>query len=129
MIPSAHHPQEQNYWNEQVEVETSKGQKKQIQTFLLRVYPTPLNGCDAYMDIPKSADPDITMVYSLKLQTKYKVITEPRESPINGHFRGDYTENNPPAWVFGLKETIALKNQMGKKLPLISIYRSFLRKF
>lgn len=116
MILSAHHRQEQDYWDEQVEVETSEGQKKQIKTFLLRVYPTPLNGYDAYMDISKSEDSDITTVYSEKLNIKWKVIGNPQEAPISGCFRGNYTENNPPAWVFGLKKTIAFKNQMEKKI-------------
>ena len=102
-IPSYHHPQEQDYWQEQIEVENSLGQRQTIQTNLLRVYPESFNTYDAYMDIPMSIHPDIQKVISPRLGKTWKVIAGPTESSIMGYFRGDYTSNNPPAWVFGLR--------------------------
>ncbi|WP_066423868.1 PIN-like domain-containing protein [Anabaena sp. 4-3] len=103
MMPSYHHPQEQDYWQEEVEVENSIGLRLTIRTNLLRVYPETFNNCDAYMDIPMSINPDIQKVISPSFDKTWRVITKPTESPINGYFRGDYTYNNPPAWVFGLR--------------------------
>jgi len=102
-IPSFHHPQEQDYWEEKIEVETATNQRLFIQTYLLRVYPETFNSYDAYMDIPMSNNPNIKKIYSSRLGKIWEVITGPTESLINGYFRGDYTENNPPAWVFGLR--------------------------
>jgi hypothetical protein len=101
-MPSYHHPQEQDYWQEKIEVENAIGQKQTIKANLLRVYPESFNTCDAYMDIPMSINPDIQKVISLRLGKTWKVIAGPTESPIMGYFRGDYTKNAPPAWVFGL---------------------------
>jgi hypothetical protein len=100
---SHHHPQEQDYWDEIVEVETSQGQKLPISTYLLRVYPHTFNGYDAYMDIPISYNMSIKKVRASRLGKTWEVIAGPAESPISGYFRGDYTENNPPAWIFGLR--------------------------
>ena len=102
-IPSNHHPREQDYWQEQIEVENSLGQRQTIQTNLLRVYPESFNTYDAYMDIPMSIHPDIQKVISPRLGKTWRVIAGPTESSIMGYFRGDYTSNNPPAWVFGLR--------------------------
>jgi hypothetical protein len=102
-IPSFHHPQEQDYWNEEVEVETTTSQRLFLQTYLLRVYPETFNSYDAYMDIPLSNNPNLKKVHSSRLGKTWEVITGPTESLINGYFRGDNTENNPPAWVFGLR--------------------------
>ncbi|HEY9801406.1 MAG TPA: PIN-like domain-containing protein [Leptolyngbyaceae cyanobacterium] len=101
-MPSYHHPQEQDYWREEVEVENSIGLRQTIKTNLLRVYPETFNSCDAYMDIPMSINQDIQKVTSPRLNKTWGVIAKPRESPINGYFRGDFTYNNPPARVFGL---------------------------
>jgi hypothetical protein len=99
-----HHPQELNYPYENVEIEDSKGQRLDVQTYLLRVYPEKFNDYDAYMDIPMSSyTPDIRKVRSASLGKTWEVIAGPAESPIRGYFRGDYTENNPPAWMFGLR--------------------------
>jgi hypothetical protein len=100
---SPHHPQEIDYPNETVEVETSDGQKVTIQTYLLRVYPETFNTYNAYMDIPSREITDIKKVISSRLGKTWEVIAGPIESPIRGYFRGDYTENNPPAWIFGLR--------------------------
>jgi hypothetical protein len=102
-MPSYHHPQEQDYWQEEIEIETSIGQPQTIRTNLLRVYPESFNSYDAYMDIPMSINPDIQKVISPRLGKTWEVITGPTESRIRGYFRGDYTDNNPPAWVFGLR--------------------------
>ena len=102
-LTSHHHPQEQDYWQEEVEVETSTGQTFHLQTYLLRVYPETFNHLDAYMDIPLAIEPSIQKVYSPRLEKTWVVIAEPTQSPINGLFRGNYFENNPPAWMFGLK--------------------------
>jgi len=102
-IPSFHHPQEQDYWNEEIEVETTTNQRLFIQTYLLRLYPETFNNYDAYMDIPMSNNSNIKKIYSSRLGKTWEVITGPTESLIMGYFRGDYTENNPPAWVFGLR--------------------------
>lgn len=103
MNTPAHHPQEMDYFNTIVEVGNSEGKKKEIKAGLLRVYPTPFNGYNAYLDIPQSESKDIKTVYFKKQDLKWEVIAGPQESPINGSFRGDYTTSNPPAWVFGLK--------------------------
>jgi hypothetical protein len=109
---SHHHPQEQDYWNETVEIETSQGQTLTITAYLLRVYPTTFNEYDAYMDIPYCSLSDITgpvkshdikTAKSPRLEKIWKVVAGPQESTINGYFRGDYTNNNPPAWIFGLR--------------------------
>ncbi|HAG82121.1 MAG TPA: hypothetical protein DCL61_13380 [Cyanobacteria bacterium UBA12227] len=102
-IPSWHHPQEQDYWNEDVEVEVSTGQRLLVQTYLLRIYPETFNSYDAYMDIPIVNNPHIKKVHSSRLGKTWEVISGPTESLIRGYFRGDYRENNPPAWIFGLK--------------------------
>ena len=100
---SHHHSHEQDYWNETVEIETSQCQTLTITAYLLRVYPTNFNQYDAYMDIPKSCLSDIKTVKSPRLGKTWKVVAGPQESTINGYFRGDYTNNNPPAWIFGLR--------------------------
>jgi hypothetical protein len=100
---SHHHPQECNFPYEEVEIETSDGNRLSINAYLLRVYPEIFNGYDAYMDIPMSHTSDIKKVRSLRLGKTWKVIAGPVESPISGYFRGDYTENNLPAWIFGLR--------------------------
>ncbi|WP_071187793.1 PIN-like domain-containing protein [Trichormus sp. NMC-1] len=97
-----HHPQEQDYWQEEIEVENFIGQRQTIRTNLLRVYPERFNTYDAYMDIPMSISPVIQKVISPRLGKIWTVITGPKKSPIMGYFRGDYTDNAPPAWVFGL---------------------------
>jgi hypothetical protein len=102
-MPSYHHPQEQDYWGEQIEVENTVGQKTMIQTYLLRLYPQTFNGYDAYLDIPQAHNPDIKKVSSSRFEKRWEVVTGPTESQIRGYFRGDYTENNPPAWVLGLR--------------------------
>lgn len=102
-MPPHHHPQEQDYWNEEIEAENSAGQRRLLQTYLLRLYPENFNGYDAYLDISLAHNPDIKKVLSLHLNQTWEVVTGPIESPISGYFRGDYTENNPPAWVFGLR--------------------------
>lgn len=104
-MDSSHHPQEQDYISEVVQVVTSTGQELNITTYLLRVYPETFNGYDAYMDIPMSDPSDIQTVYSPRLNKRWTVVVGPKESPIKGYFRGDYSENNPPAWVFGLRST------------------------
>ncbi|WP_392476991.1 hypothetical protein [Nostoc sp. C110] len=105
MVSSNHHPGEQDYWNEKVEVETSNGQRITQVTLLLRVYPETFNGYDAYMDIPLTQEkPDFKKVYSSKLGIIWEVVGSPLESSINGSFRGNDTKNNPPAWIFGLKK-------------------------
>ncbi|MBD2499120.1 PIN-like domain-containing protein [Anabaena azotica] len=101
-MPSYHHPQEEDYWREEVEVENSIGLRQTIRTNLLRVYPETFNSCDAYMDIPMSINPDIQKVTSPRLNKTWGVIAKPTPSPIDGYFRGDFTYNNPPARVFGL---------------------------
>jgi len=101
-----HHPQEEDYLSEAVEVVTSKGELFNLTTNLLRVYPETFNGYDAYMDIPMRYPQDIQnikTVYSPRLEKRWTVVVGPTESLINGYFRGDYSENNPPAWVFGLR--------------------------
>jgi hypothetical protein len=102
-MPSYHHPQEQDYWQEEIEVENSIGQRQNIRTNLLRVYPESFNTYHAYMDIPMSINLDIQKVISPRLGKTWRVIAGPTESSIMGYFRGDYTSNNPPAWVFGLR--------------------------
>lgn len=102
---NSHHPQEQEYWEATVEVETPDGQKLQLKTHLLRIYPTTFNGYDAYMDIPEiSGTPKFTKVYFSKLNIVWEVIVGPRKAPTSGDFRGDYSSNNPPSWIFGLKK-------------------------
>lgn len=100
---SIHHPQETDYWNEEIEIETSTGQRDSQKIYLLRVYPTTFNGYDAYMDIPMSGIRDIRRVISLRLKKRWEVVSGLTKSPIEGLFRGDYTTNNPRAWIFGLK--------------------------
>lgn len=100
---SHHHPQEVDYPNETVEVETSTGQILEVKAYLLRVYPETFNSYNAYMDIPISDSSNIKKVRSLRLGETWEVIAGPAKSPIRGYFRGDYTENNPPAWIFGLR--------------------------
>ena len=103
---SHHHPQEENYWNETVEAETSQGEKLNIEAYLLRVYPTTFNEYDAYMDIPMSYNSDIRnikKIRSSRLGKTWKVVAGPIESIPMGYFRGDYGNNNPPAWIFGLR--------------------------
>lgn len=102
-IPSWHHPQEQDYWNEDVEVEVSTGQRLLVQTYLLRIYPETFNSYDAYMDISIVNNPHIKKVHSSRLGKTWEVISGPTESLIRGYFRGDYRENNPSAWIFGLR--------------------------
>lgn len=102
-MPPYHHPDEQNYLNEEVEIETSTGQNLLIITSLLRIYPENFNNYDAYMDIPMANNSDIRKVRSPRFGKKWEVITGPTESLIRGYFRGDYTENNPPVWVYGLR--------------------------
>ncbi|QJB43243.1 hypothetical protein [Dolichospermum flos-aquae] len=99
---ATHHPQERDYWYEEIELETIDGQKVTQETYLLRVYPEKFNGYDAYMDIPMSCNLHIIKVFSARLNKTWKVVFGPVESPITGIFRGDYTSNNPPAWIFGL---------------------------
>lgn len=110
---SHHHPKERDFPYENVEIETSDGQKADIRTCLLRVYPEVFNGYDAYMDIPYMDIPmslgsdiklaNIKKVRSSRLGKIWEVIAGPLESPIGGYFRGDYTENNPRVWIFGLR--------------------------
>ena len=103
---SHHHPQEENYWNETVEAETSQGEKLNIEAYLLRVYPTTFNEYDAYMDIPMSYNSDIKnikKIRSSRLGKTWDVVAGPIESIPIGYFRGDYGNNNPPAWIFGLR--------------------------
>ena len=100
---SHHHPQEENYWNETVEAETSQGEKLNIEAYLLRVYPTTFNEYDAYMDIPKYCPSDIKKIRSSRLGKTWEVVAGPIESIPMGYFRGDYGNNNPPAWIFGLR--------------------------
>jgi hypothetical protein len=103
---SHHHPQEENYWDETVEAETSQGEKLNITTYLLRVYPTAFNEYDAYMDIPMSYNSDIKnikKIRSSRLGKTWEVVAGPIESMPMGYFRGDYGNNNPPAWIFGLR--------------------------
>jgi hypothetical protein len=102
-MPSHHHPQEQDYWNEEIEAEDSAGQKQLLQAYLLRIYPESFYGYDAYLDIPMTHNSDITKISSSRLNKKWEVVSGPAESSIRGFFRGDYAENNPPAWVFGLR--------------------------
>lgn len=102
---SGHHPQEQDYWYEEVEVTTPNGNVSTQETFLLRVYPEPFNTYDAYMDIPKTNEiPNFQKVHSPRLGITWEVIAGPSESPIDGNFRGDETHNNPRAWMFVLKK-------------------------
>jgi hypothetical protein len=106
MTYSNHHPHEQDYPDEKVQVETSNGQIVTQETFLLRVYPETFNGYDAYMDIPLTEKkPNFKKVYSSRLDMTWEVARGPSKSPIRGNFRGDDTTNNPFAWVFGLKKT------------------------
>jgi hypothetical protein len=103
---SHHHPQEENYWNETVEAETSQGEKLNIEAYLLRVYPTTFNKYDAYMDIPMSYNSDIKnikKIRSSRLGKTWNVVAGPIESIPIGYFRGDYGNNNPRAWIFGLR--------------------------
>jgi hypothetical protein len=100
---SHHHPQERDFPYEEVEIETSDGNGLSIKAYLLRVYPETFNGYDAYIDIPMSEPSDIKKVRSSHLGKTWEVIAGPAKSPIRGYFRGDYTENNPPAWIFGLR--------------------------
>ncbi|MFM7572718.1 MAG: hypothetical protein ACKO4S_06215 [Snowella sp.] len=103
---SHHHPQEENYWDETVEAETFQGEKLNITTYLLRVYPTTFNEYDAYMDIPMSYNSDIKnikKIRSLRLDKTWEVVAGAIESIPMGYFRGDYGNNNPPAWIFGLR--------------------------
>ena len=102
---SSHATDETDYWYETVQIET-------VMAPLLRRKPSfkslslGLNGYDAYMDIPKSTPHDpykFKKVYSPTLEAEWEVISGPHESPIVGDFRGDYTSNNPPAWMFGLR--------------------------
>jgi len=108
-MPSQHHPQEQDYWGEEIEVENSAGQKQSLKSSLLRVYPKNFNGYDAYLDILMNLlgqdikQEDVKKVHSSRLNKTWEVVTGPTESPINGFFRGDYAENNPRVWVFGLR--------------------------
>lgn len=103
---SGHATDEKDYWDETVQIETVDGDRVEAETFVVRVYPSGFNGYDAYIDIPKSTPHDpykFKKVYFPKLDTEWEVITTPTESPIEGYFRGDYTTNNPPAWIFGLR--------------------------
>lgn len=104
MSTTSHHPQEQNYYSEIVEVEYSDGTRVRQETFLLRIYPTTFNGYDAYMDIQKTPEaPTFCKVHCQRLGKSWEIVNDPQESVINGQFRGDETTNNPPAWIFGLK--------------------------
>jgi len=95
----------QDYTSENLEVEYPNGQKKQIKSYLLRIYLTTFNECDAYMDIPKTQEfPTFVKVYFKKVDTWWIVIQSPQDAPIRGMFRGEYSENNPPAWVFYLRK-------------------------
>ena len=100
---SHHHPDEKDYRDETVEAETSQGEKLNIEAYLLRVYPTTFNEYDAYMDIPKDCPSDIKKIRSSRLGKTWKVVAGPIESITMGYFRGDYGNNNPPAWIFGLR--------------------------
>jgi hypothetical protein len=100
---SHHHPDEKDYRDAKVEIETSKGQKLNIEAYLLRVYPTTFNEYDAYMDIPKYCPSDIKKIRSSRLGKTWEVVAGPIESIPMGYFRGDYGNNNPPAWIFGLR--------------------------
>jgi len=103
---SYHHPLEENYPFEKVEVETSNGQTFTQETYLLRVYPETFNSYDAYMDIPLTLEkpPEFKKVYSPRLNITWEVVSKPSESLASGSFRGDYTQDNPPAWIFGLRK-------------------------
>ncbi|BAZ49287.1 valyl-tRNA synthetase [Nostoc sp. NIES-4103] len=110
MVFETHHRDEQDYPNQTVEVETSNGQRISQETYLIRVYPEPFNGLDAYMDIPLSQEkPDFKTVHFSNLDITWEVVTEPSQSPINGWFRGDNTKKNPPAWVMGLRKISPLQ--------------------
>ncbi|MCT7962311.1 hypothetical protein NG791_16705 [Laspinema sp. D1] len=103
---SDHAPDEKDYWEETVQIETKEGDIIEVKTFLLRVYPSGFNGYDAYLDIPQSTPHDpyrFKKVYSPTLKTEWKVINGPHESHMGGYFRGDYNTSNPRAWIFGLK--------------------------
>ena len=100
---SHHHPDEKYYRDETVEAETSQGETLDIEAFLLRVYPTTFNEYDAYMDIPKYCPSDIKKIRLSRLGKTWNVVAGPIESPINGYFRGDYSNNNPRAWIFGFR--------------------------
>ena len=108
-MPSQHHSQEQDYWGEEIDLENSAGRKQSLTSSLLRVYPENFNGYDAYLDILMNLlgrdikQEDVKKVHSSRLKKTWEVVTGPIASPINGFFRGDYTENNPPVWTFGLK--------------------------
>lgn len=108
-MPSYHHPEERDYFHEEVEVESSTGQKQVITASLLRVYPESFNGYDAYLDILASDDPstksssDIRKVTSPRLGKRWEVTWGPKESLIQDLFRGDFGGNVPPAVVMGLR--------------------------
>ena len=61
------------------------------------------NEYDAYMDIPKYCPSDIKKIRSSRLGKTWEVVAGPIESIPMGYFRGDYGNNNPPAWIFGLR--------------------------
>jgi hypothetical protein len=100
---SHHHPQEQNFSDEDIEIETSDSRKVDIKAYLLRVYPEVFNGYDAYIDIPISYPSDVKKVRSLRLGKTWEVIASATKSQVRGIFRGDYPKNNSPAWIFGLR--------------------------
>lgn len=102
-MPSYHHPHEEDLWDQEIEVEYGNNIKETLRAYLLRLYPESFNGYDAYLDIPRSCNPEIKSISLPHLQKKWQIITGPTESQIKGYFRGDYSENNPPAWVYGLK--------------------------
>lgn len=106
---SGHATDEKDYWYEIVQIETLDGDTVEVETALLRVYPSGFDGYDAYMDI-KSTPHDpyrFKKVYSSTLKTEWEVISGPHESPVVGKFHGNYTPDNlqgcPPVWMFGLR--------------------------
>lgn len=112
-LSPSHHPQEQNYWNETVEIETEEGQKFSMKTYLIRVYPEPVNSYDAYVEMSFSGSLEITRkisrIYSPRLGKTWDVIGDPIESPI-GNFiddnmclNGNTFLGEDTNWMLGLK--------------------------
>ncbi len=110
---SGHARDEKDYWYEIVQIETLDGDTVEVETALLRVYPSGFDGYDAYMDIksPRYDPYRFKKVYFPTLKTEWEVISGPHKSPIAGYFRGNYIPYNPqdnpqgctPAWMFGLR--------------------------
>jgi hypothetical protein len=46
---------------------------------------------------------NIKKIRSSRLGKTWEVVAGPIESMPMGYFRGDYGNNNPPAWIFGLR--------------------------